>query len=330
MSLPGERILLIDDDPILLRVSAEVLHRAGHEIVTATTGHEGLQLLAHQPFAAAIVDIVLPDGSGLDVLKAIKEASPDVVVLLVTGSASLETAIEALRCGAFDYLRKPFANDDLTQIVARGLEQRRLQLTSRRLLTELNAINRDLMERVSLATDELAAFAALGHDFEEAGTPARMLELVVQAAARLTGAADCALFHRQADGRVVCLQACGERAEELRRLELPGEHLVREALATERPAIHPHLLRDPATATGPLALAGFTSALVVPLLSLSGTAGVLLLLDGAKPFTERQASLVKAMAAHAAEIIPAVSAPPPPPEAPDDFVDLHDLLGRES
>ena len=68
----------------------------------------------------------------------------------------------------------------------------------------------------------------------------------------------------------------------------------------------------------------------VPLLSLSGTAGVLLLLDGAKPFTERQASLVKAMAAHAAEIIPAVSAPPPPPEAPDDFVDLHDLLGRES
>jgi len=327
MSQFSDHILLIDDDPILLRVYADLLHRQGHEIVTATTGQEGLRLLAQRPFAAAIVDIVLPDMNGLDVLKSIKEADPDVVVLLVTGHASLDTAIEALRCGAYDYVRKPFADVDLIRVLQRGLEQRQLTLTNRRLLQELDAINSDLVARVSLATDELAAFAALGRDFEQAGTPSRMLAHVVRAAVQLTGAAAGGLFHRQPDGRVSCLIAVGERADELKRVALSGESLARQALETEKPVIQPRLLHDPATATGPLALAGFASALIVPLLGLSGAVGALVLLDAAREFTDRQASLVKVMAAHAAEIIPAVSAAP---GGPDDFVDLQDLLGRDT
>jgi DNA-binding response OmpR family regulator len=242
MSQFGDRILLIDDDPVLLRAYADLLHRQGYEIVTATTGQEGLQLLAQQPFAAAIVDIVLPDINGLTVLKSIKETHPDVVVLLVTGYASLDTAIEALRCGAYDYVRKPFSNEDLTRIVRCGLAQRQLALTNRLLLQELNAINRDLMARVSLATDEVAAFVALGRDFEQAGTPPRMLEHVIQAAVQLTGAAEGGLFHRRPDGHLVCLIAVGERADELKRVELLEEHLVREALETEKPVIQPRLL----------------------------------------------------------------------------------------
>jgi len=331
MSQSADRILLIDDDPILLRVSAEVLHRQGHEIVTAGSGQEGLRLLEQQPFAAAILDIVLPDTDGLTVLKAIKATDPDVVVLLVTGYASLDTAIEALRCGAYDYLRKPFANADLVRIVQRGLEQRRLALTNRRLLDELNAINRDLMERVSLATDELTAFVRLGRELEEAGAPAHMLQRVLRAAAQLTGATHCGLFRRGHDGRVTCLSAVGERAGELRLLDLSEERIVQEAFATEKPVIQSHLLGDPATATGPLALAGFAAALVVPLPGLAETTGALVLLDGEKEFTERQASLVKVMAAHAAEIIPAVStAPRSAMAANDEFVDLQDLLGRGS
>ncbi len=330
MAQSAERILLIDDDPVLLRVCAEVLHRQGYEIVTASTGQEGLQLLSHQPVAAAVVDIILPDINGLDVLKRIKETDPDVVVLLVTGYASLDTAIEALRCGAYDYVRKPFSNEDLVRIVRRGLDQRQLALTNRRLLQDLNAINEDLVARVSLATDELAAFDDLGRAFEQAGTPHRMLESVVQAAARLAGAADCGLFHRHVDGRLVCVIAAGPHAEELKGVELSQERLAQLALETDRPALESSLLHDPTSATGPLALAGFAAAMIVPLPGLTGATGALVLLDGAGEFTDHQASLLRVMAAHAAQIIPAVVAMPPGPDAPDDFVDLQDLLGRGS
>jgi len=246
------------------------------------------------------------------------------------GYASLATALAGMRRGAYDHLRQASPSDDLTRVLRHGLDQRRLTLSNRGLLRDLDAVNRDLMARVSLATDELAAFVSLGRDFERAGSPLAMLEQVVRAAAQLAGATDGGLFQRRSDGCVRCVVAAGGRAGELQRADLAAEPLAREALATGEPALQPHLLHDPVTATGPLALAGFNAALVVPLPGAAATTGALVLLDSEKGFTERQAGLVKAMAAYAAEIIPAVRAAPIAPAAADDedFVDLQDLLGR--
>lgn len=327
MSGSHSRILLIDDDALLLRSSAELLHRQGYEVVTATTGQEGLELLSLQTFALAIVDIVLPDINGLDILRTIKRDSPDTVVLLVTGYASLDTAVEALRSGAHDYLRKPFSNSDLTRVVQSALQQRDLMVQNRQRLQELNAANRDLMQQMTLATEELSAFVQLGQGLEQAQTPRQVLEEIVRGAAQLTGAAHGGLVQKR-DGQVSCLVAQGEAAQVLGTTDLTDEKLVQTAMQHDKPVVMRHLLRDSAAATGPLALAGFTSALVVPLPRASGAAGALVLLDSISDFDERQASLVKVMAAQAAETIqamePAASAAPLSAE----FVDLQDLLGE--
>lgn len=328
MSDGNGRILLIDDDALLLRSCAELLHRQGYEVVTATTGKEGLELLALQTFVLAIVDIVLPDGNGLDILRTIKQDSPDTVVLLVTGYASLDTAVEALRSGAHDYLRKPFSNNDLTRVVQSGLQQRQLMIQNRQRLQELSATNRDLMQQMTLATDELTAFVQLGQGLEQAQTPRQMLEQIVRGAVQLTGAAHGGLV-QQRDGQLSCVVAQGEASHMLGTTDLTDEKLVQTALQFDKPVVMRHLLRDAAAATGPLALAGFTSALVVPLPRASGAAGALVLLDSVCDFDERQASLVKVMAAQAAETIQAMepaagSAAPVPAE----FIDLQDLLGE--
>lgn len=328
MSKTDDRILLIDDDAMLLHVCADVLHRQGHEVVAVQTGQEGLQLLTQQPFALAIVDIVLPDVDGLTILKTIKQLDPDLIVLLMTGYASLETAIQALRDGAYDYLRKPFDTDDLIGIVHRGLQERLEALHDRRLLSELDAVNQDLTEQVGQATEELTAFVKLGGQRQESETPVRMLEHVIRAAAQLTGAAHTGLFLRQPDGRIVCLGADGPRAVDLQRTDLTADTLVLQALQSNRPVIRQRLLADPASATGALALAGFSSAMVVPL--PGAVAGAMVLLDSEKALTERQASLVKVMAGQAAGILAAARASGAAmrPHGPtDDFVDLYDLLG---
>jgi ActR/RegA family two-component response regulator len=326
---PDERLLIVDDDELVRRMCAEALHRQGYEVVTVGTGQEALQHLAEQPFALVVLDIVLPDIDGLTILKTLRQTNPEIVVLLITGYASLETAIEALRQGAYEYLRKPFAPADLARIVRQGLDQRHRVLNDRQQLAEFTSINQDLLRRVDLATEELSAFIQLGRQFRESTDTQAMLERVGQAARQLSGATVSGLFRCDED-RCVCLSAGGVRAETLRALELSSDPLLQEALRTGRPAVCPQLLRDPAAATGPLALAGFTAALIVPLLAAADAVGALVLLDPRRDFTERQATLVQVIAAQAAEMLAHLPAPPPSAAAPDDFVDLQQLLDRDA
>jgi len=328
----AERILFVDDDAAIRRVCAEGLHRQGYEVVTVGTGQEALQYLAEQDFAVAVLDIVLPDIDGLTILKTLKQTHPDIVVLLITGYASLETAIEALRMGAYEYLRKPFTPSELARVVRQGLDQRHAAMNSRRQLAEFTSIEQDLLRRVNLATEELSAFVELGRRFGEAGGPLQMLEQVARAACQLTGATLCGVFGSPSPERCTCLVAAGARAAALQGIELAADSLLQEALCTGRPVLHGRLLSDPVSATGPLALAGFSAAMLVPLPGAAGSTGALVLLDPAGEFTERQASLVQVLAAQAAELIPRlpVAAPPAPAAAPsaEAFVDLQDLLDQ--
>lgn len=322
-----ERILVIDDDATLLRVCAEMLHGRGYEVVAVQSGEEALRLLTQQPFALALVDIVLPDISGLTILKTIRRTDPDVVVLLMTGFASLDTAVEALRDGAYDYLRKPFESENLIRVVQRGLEQRRAAIASRRHVEELDSANRELTAQVDRATDELTAFVELGEQQGAGETPTHMLEHVLSAAAQLTHAEDCGLFLRQADGRIICVLGDGPRAAELRAADLTDHALLTEALQSDQPVVRARLLDDPTTATGPLALAGFSSAMIVP---LPGSTAAVVLVDPDQEFTAREASLVRVMARQVAGLLAAGGTPgrgSQLPRGPDEFVDLVDLLG---
>jgi PAS domain S-box-containing protein len=138
----GGRLLLIDDDWGTCETLGDVLRLRGHAVEVATRGREGLDKLAKSSFDATIVDIQLPDISGLALLEAIKASSPDTEVIFITGHASLPTALQALNGGAYGYLVKPFEMDHLLATVARALEKEHLARALReseeryRLITE--------------------------------------------------------------------------------------------------------------------------------------------------------------------------------------------------
>lgn len=103
-----------------------MLKRAGYNVTVAADGEEAITQIEKELFDLVITDLKMPKVGGLDVLKAVKEASPDSVVLIVTAYASAESAVEAMKLGAYDYLTKPFQVDEVQLIIRNALERRRL------------------------------------------------------------------------------------------------------------------------------------------------------------------------------------------------------------
>lgn len=121
------KILVVDDDPDTRHLLSEVLEGEGYRVVAASGAEEALAAGKEAPFEVILSDIRLgPDLSGLDVLRAFKSIQPDSEVILITAFGSMETAIEAVKAGAFDYLSKPFKIDDVLNRVRRALESRKL------------------------------------------------------------------------------------------------------------------------------------------------------------------------------------------------------------
>lgn len=141
---PVERILVVDDEGTIQYVVACLFREHGHEVECAGTVTDALRRLEGPPFSVALLDIVLPDQSGTVLLGRIKERSPETEVIMMTSHASAQTAIEALRQGAYDYVHKPFELDELVTVVTRAAERRRLAARNRELLEQLARQNVEL------------------------------------------------------------------------------------------------------------------------------------------------------------------------------------------
>lgn len=122
------RILIIDDEPKMCESLRVLLEGYGYEVRTASEGQKGLECLANDLFSLVITDIVMPDTDGLAIMDYIKANCPDTLVIVMTGHVSVQSAIGALRKGAYDYLEKPFEPDKLKAIVHRAMGRVRLQL----------------------------------------------------------------------------------------------------------------------------------------------------------------------------------------------------------
>ena len=120
------KVLVVDDDPFALRSIADVLGGESYQVVTAASGSEALDMLRQDSFHLVLADLKMPEVDGLEVLRQARELAPQAVVLMLTGYASVESAIEALREGAYDYLVKPCSADELKLKIERGLERVRL------------------------------------------------------------------------------------------------------------------------------------------------------------------------------------------------------------
>ncbi len=121
------RILIIDDEPKMCESLRVLLEGYGYEVRTALEGKKGIECLANDLFALVITDMVMPDTDGLAIMDYIKANCPDTLVIVMTGHVSVQSAIGALRKGAYDYLEKPFEPDKLNAIVQRAMSRARLQ-----------------------------------------------------------------------------------------------------------------------------------------------------------------------------------------------------------
>jgi len=143
------RILVIDDEPGVREGCRRVLEPEGYLVEVAATGEEGLLKLQEQPYDLVLLDVVLPDVRGTELLGQICGSDPDIVCIIITGYATVELAVQAIKAGAYDFLAKPFRSDVLLT-VQQGLERRRLSLEARR----LQAIEREAAE-LARAREEL-------------------------------------------------------------------------------------------------------------------------------------------------------------------------------
>jgi DNA-binding NtrC family response regulator len=127
------RILVIDDEPIIRDVLRQVLGRERHDLVIVPDAERGLEALEAGEFDLVVLDLMLPGMGGLQALTAIRRRDPDQVVIMLTAYGSVETAVQAMRMGAHDYVSKPFRNEDLLRSVQNGLRHRRLLVENRTL-----------------------------------------------------------------------------------------------------------------------------------------------------------------------------------------------------
>jgi two-component system NtrC family response regulator len=133
-------VLVIDDEPVLQDVLETLLRGNGFDYLGATTAADGMRLLREEDVDLVLLDLMLPDRHGIEVLGEIKSYDPHLPVIVITAYSSLESAIEAMRQGAFHYVPKPFKNEEVLHLVRRASERRRLQVENLQLRSRLEGM----------------------------------------------------------------------------------------------------------------------------------------------------------------------------------------------
>jgi len=138
------KILIVDDDKNLLSVLKTILVEENNNVSTSSDGQSAIELCRNGEFDLIITDLMMPCTNGLEVLRAAHKIDPDILVILITGFASLETAVQAIREGAYDYITKPFKLDEIKIIVNNARDKILLIRENRKLLLELQEAYKQL------------------------------------------------------------------------------------------------------------------------------------------------------------------------------------------
>lgn len=199
-----EKVLVIDDrDDSLLTMTEYILKPNGYQYIVARNGEAGLQRALDEEPDLIIMDQRMPKMTGMEVLAALKEAKVDVPVILMTGYGSEETAVQAFRLGAKDYIIKPFKVEEMVQAIDRALEEQRLRKERDELTRQLMHTNRQLKRRIR----ELGALHGIGRSFTALLDLETVLERIVEAAVYITNAEAGALFFVDQDSGQLYLRA---------------------------------------------------------------------------------------------------------------------------
>ncbi|OQY25698.1 MAG: hypothetical protein B6I34_01710 [Anaerolineaceae bacterium 4572_32.1] len=168
VTIEKSKILVVDDEEGMRELLSFMLRTEGYHIVEAANGEDAVELLAEQVFDVVISDIMMPGMGGMELLRRIRNRNDDVVVIVMTAYASLQTAIEAMKFGAYDYLIKPFNDvEKVINIVARAVERCRLARRNILLLKDLRAANRRLEEMFAESQERTAQLEATCDELQE-------------------------------------------------------------------------------------------------------------------------------------------------------------------
>ena len=146
------KVLVVDDEQPVRVTLKEVLSREGYVVLTASSGQEALQLMGDMAVDLVMVDLKMEGMDGLTLIEEIKQQWPATVLIILTGYATLESALKALRCGAHDYLLKPSGPEDIKRSVREGLEKRWRETRRKDLLAQIEAGVRELTEALPAGT----------------------------------------------------------------------------------------------------------------------------------------------------------------------------------
>jgi signal transduction histidine kinase len=149
------RLLVVDDEESLRITTAAIFEKEGYIVDTASSGDEAINLLSKADYDLVLTDLHMEGGDGLSVLNQIRRHAPLTISVVLTGFASVESAIAALQEGAYDYLVKPCDIESMKHTIRRGVEHRRLMLAEQKARTDLQQLNLDLERRIEERTAEL-------------------------------------------------------------------------------------------------------------------------------------------------------------------------------
>lgn len=164
----GERILIVEDEELMRELLSRILVRENYSLFKASSGKEALKLFQDNPIDLVLTDLKMEEMDGLELLTHVRAMDPEVDVIMMTAYASVETAVEAMRRGAYDYITKPFINDEIRVVVRRALDQRHLSRENRYLKRELreryrfdNIVGKsEAMEKVYRMVEKVASISS--------------------------------------------------------------------------------------------------------------------------------------------------------------------------
>jgi two-component system sensor histidine kinase/response regulator len=147
--LSSPQILIIDDEVSILDGCKQALEKSGYTVITTSDGPEGIRLAWEKRPDLIFVDLKMPSCSGMDIIELLSKDMPDIVLIVITGYASIVSAVEAMKKGAYDYLPKPFTPDQIRAVTKRGIEHRSLKIEADRLREEKERMQRSFITFVS-------------------------------------------------------------------------------------------------------------------------------------------------------------------------------------